>query len=125
MSLLLHAGRQLSASFHVELYNLVPEDHLLRKIHRVVDFSFIHKLVENSYCKYYGRPAHEPELLFRLLFLQILYNLSDERVVQEEQVNLEYKWFLGVNPEDPLPDASQLITFSEPSTGCKSSGRRV
>lgn len=108
---MLHAGRQLTASFHAELYNLVPEDHLLRKIHRIVDFSFIHELVENSYCKYYGRPANEPELLFRLLFLQILYNLSDERVVQEAQVNLAYKWFLGVNPEDPLPDASQLSRF--------------
>lgn len=111
MSLLLHAGRQLTTSFHAELYNLVPEEHLLRKIHRIVDFSFIHELVENSYCKYYGRPANEPELLFRLLFLQILYNLSDERIVQEAQVNLAYKWFLGINPEDPLPDASQLSRF--------------
>ncbi|MDQ8739525.1 transposase, partial [Paenibacillus sp. LHD-38] len=83
----------------------------MRKIHRIVDFRFIHELVENSYCKYYGRPANEPELLFRLLFLQILYNLSDERIVQEAQVNLAYKWFLGVNPEEPLPDASQLSRF--------------
>jgi transposase len=111
MSLLLHTGRQLTASFHAELYHLVPEDHLLRRIHRIVDFSFIHELVENSYCKYYGRPANEPELLFRLLFLQILYNLSDERIVQEAQVNLAYKWFIGVNPEDPLPDGSQLSRF--------------
>ncbi|EPY13628.1 hypothetical protein PAAL66ix_06348 [Paenibacillus alvei A6-6i-x] len=58
-----------------------------------------------SYCKYYGRPANEPELLFRLLFLQILYNLSDERIIQEAQVNPAYKWFIGINPEDSLPDA--------------------
>ncbi|WP_442956083.1 IS1182 family transposase [Paenibacillus sp. MMO-177] len=108
---MLNAAKQLTASFHAELYNLVPEDHLLRKIHALVDFSFIHELVEQSYCKYYGRPANEPEMLFRLLFLQILYNLSDERVVQEAQVNLAYKWFLGVNPEDAVPDASQLSRF--------------
>jgi transposase len=108
---LLHVGRQLTASFHAELYTLVPENHLLRKIHRIVDFGFIHELVEKSYCKYYGRPANEPELLFRLLFLQILYNLSDERVIEETQVNLAYKWFIGINPEDPLPDPSQLSRF--------------
>jgi transposase len=107
----LQQARQLTASFHAELYNLVPEDHLLRKINATVNFGFVHELVENSYCKYYGRPANEPELLFRLLFLQILYNLSDERIIQEAQVNLAYKWFIGINPEDPLPDASQLSRF--------------
>ena len=49
--------------------------------------------------------------MFRLLFLQTLYTLSDERVIQEGQVNLAYKWFLGVNPEDSLPDPSQLSRF--------------
>ena len=108
---MLQPAKQLTASFHAELYKLVPENHLLRKIHATVDFGFIHELVEHSYCKYYGRPANEPELLFRLLFLQILYNLSDERIIQEAQVNLAYKWFIGINPEDSLPDASQLSRF--------------
>lgn len=108
---MLQPARQLTASFHAELYQLVPKDHLLRKIDAAVDFGFVYELVEDSYCKYYGRPANEPELLFRLLFLQILYNLSDERMIQEAEVNLAYKWFLGINPEDPLPDASQLSRF--------------
>lgn len=111
MWVVLLPARQLAASFHSELYKLVPEDHLLRKIHAAVDFGFIHELVEQSYCKYYGRPANEPELLFRLLFLQILYNLSDERIIQEARVNLAYKWFIGINPEDSLPYASQLSRF--------------
>jgi transposase len=108
---MLHSSKQTKLSFHAELYNLVPKDHLLRKIHQAVDFSFIHDLVKASYCEYYGRPATEPELLFRLLFLQILYNLSDERVIADTQVNLAYKWFTGLNPEDPLPDPSQLSRF--------------
>ncbi len=32
-------------------------------------------------------------------------------MIQEAQVNLAYKWFIGVNPEDALPDASQLSRF--------------
>ena len=104
-------NRQLSASFHAELYRFIPEDHLLRKINDAVDFSFVVELVQDTYCRFYGRPANEPEMLFRLLFLQILYTLSDERVIAETQVNLAYRWFIGVNPEDPLPDPSQLSRF--------------
>jgi transposase len=58
---------QSSLSFHSDLYTLVPENHLLRRIHEMVDFSFINELVKESYSVYYGRPANEPELLFRLL----------------------------------------------------------
>lgn len=108
---MLQSFKQMTASFHAELYKLIPEDHQLRKIHEIIDFSFIHELVRSSYCEYYGRPANEPELLFRLLFMQILYNLSDERIIQEAQVNLAYKWFLGLNPEDTLPDPTQLSRF--------------
>ncbi|GIQ63406.1 hypothetical protein PACILC2_19740 [Paenibacillus cisolokensis] len=77
----------MTASFHAELYNLIPENHQLRKIH-------------SSYCEYYGRPANEPELLFRLLFLQVLYNflmiLRDAakrlfRVVVKKHPKLEKK----------------------------------
>lgn len=102
---------QSSLSFHSELYTFVPEDHLLRRVHAMVDFSFINDLVKESYCVYYGRPANEPELLFRLIFLQFLYNLSDERVIEDSQYNLAYKWFLGLNPEDALPNSSQLSRF--------------
>ncbi len=72
MGPLLQSAKQMTASFHAELYKLIPEDHQLRKIHEVIDFSFIHELVRSSYSEYYGRPANEPELLFRLLFLQVL-----------------------------------------------------
>lgn len=104
-------SRQLALSFHADLYNLVPQGHLLRQIAAVVDFSFVNELLADSYCRYYGRPAEEPEVMMRLLFLQYLYNLSDEQVMQDAQVNLAYKWFLGLNPEDSLPDPSVLSRF--------------
>ncbi len=119
---MLQPAKQLMLSFHAELYTLVPENHMLRKIHAAVDFGFIHKLVEQSYCTYYGRPANEPELLFRLLFLQTLYTLSDERVVQEAQVNLAYKWFIGIKPEDSVPDAFQLSRFRNHRLGASQVG---
>jgi transposase len=98
-------------SFHSSLYNKIPENHILKKINLVVDFNFINELLENSYCKNFGRPAKEPEMMCKLLFLQHLYNLSDERVIEEASLNLAYMYFVGINPEDSLPDKSLLSKF--------------
>jgi len=98
-------------SLYSILYDKIPENHILRSINSAVDFSFINKLLGDSYCKYYGRPAKEPEMMAKLLILQYLYNYSDERVIKETQVNLAYMWFIGINPEDDLPDPSLLAKF--------------
>ncbi len=98
-------------SFYSSLYDKIPKNHILKKIDTVVDFSFINKLLEDTYCKDYGRPAKEPEMMCKLLFLQHLYNLSDEKVIEEANLNLAYMYFIGVNPEDTLPDKSLLSKF--------------
>lgn len=99
------------SSFHSLLYNKIPENHILKSIENVVDFSFINKLLEITYCKNFGRPAKELEMMCKLLFLQHLYNLSDERVIEEANLNLAYMYFIGINPEDSLPDKSLLSKF--------------
>jgi transposase len=99
------------SSFHSVLYDKIPENHTLKKISLVVDFNFINKLLEDTYCKGFGRPAKEPELMCKLLLLQHLYNLSDEKVIMEANLNLAYLYFLGVNPETILPDKSLLSKF--------------
>jgi transposase len=108
---MISSSRQINRSFHAELYNLIPEKHPLRKINEDMDFSFVHDVVQDFYSLNYGRPTNEPELLFRILFLQYLYNLSDEWVIEDAQVNLAYRRFLNLNPEDALPDPSQLSRF--------------
>ena len=98
-------------SFYSVLFNKIPKDHILRKIDEAVDFSFVNDLLKDSYCEDFGRPAKEPELMMRLLFLQYIYELSDVRVIEEAGYNLAFLWFLGLNPEDSLPDASLLAKF--------------
>lgn len=98
-------------SFYSEIYNKIPDEHILKLIDQAVDFSFVNELLADSYCKNNGRPAKEPEMLMKLLFLQYLLNLSDVRVIQESTFNIVYLWFLGLNPEDKLPDASLLAKF--------------
>lgn len=80
-------------------------------IAQAVNFSFINRLLEKSYSKTLGRPAKEPKMMAKLLILQYLYNLSDGKVIEEASLNLAYLWFLGVNPEEDLPDASLLTKF--------------
>jgi len=93
------------------LYDKIPENHILRILNENVDFSFINELLEDSYSKYYGRPAKEPELMVKLLVLQYLYNLSDVRVIEDASLNLAYMYFLGINPDDELPHPSLLAKF--------------
>lgn len=88
---------------------LVPSDHLLRKIDKTVDFTFIHDLVKDLYCPDNGRPALDPTLMFKLLFLGYLFGVRSERqLIREVQVNVAYRWFLGLNLTDSIPDASTL-----------------
>lgn len=103
--------KEQQRSFYSSLYERIPEKHILRRIAGAVDFSFANALLEGSYCKKFGRPAKEPELMLKLLFLEYLYNLSDVKVIEEASVNLAFLWFLGLNPEEELPDASLLAKF--------------
>lgn len=98
-------------SLYSLLYYNIPENHILKTINKSIDLKFVNKLLESSYCKYYGRPAKEPEMMLRIQILKYLYNLSDEQLVQDLNVNLAYKWFIGLNPEEPLPEISLLTKF--------------
>ncbi len=103
--------KDMQLSIYSLLYFKIPENHILKLVHDAVDFSFINELLENTYSKYYGRPAKEPELMVKLLVLQYLYKLSDERVIEDASLNLAYMYFLGINPEEELPDPSLLSKF--------------
>lgn len=93
----------------VMIEDLVPEDHLLRKIDRYIDFSFINKICAPYYSKDTGRPAVEPEILFKMLFLGYLYGIrSERRLVEEVKYNIAYRWFLGYTLKDKVPDASVI-----------------
>ena len=93
----------------VLLEDLVPEDHLLRKIDKAVDFSFIHDLCKDLYCPDNGRPAIEPELLFRMLFLGYLYGIKSEvKLAQAVNENIAFKWFLGLKLTEKGPDHATI-----------------
>lgn len=105
-----HDNKQTGMEF-VCIEELVPKDHLLRKIDRAIDFDFIRDKVKELYCADNGRPAVDPVVLFKMLFLGYLYGVRSERqLVREIQVNMAYRWFIGYGLTDKIPDAS---TFSQ------------
>src|SRR5512139_2056333 len=102
-------GPEQTAIEMVTLDQLVPPDHLLRKIDAVIDFSFIHDRVAGLYCPDNGRPPLDPTLMFKALFIGYLFGVRSERqLVREIEVNVAYRWFLGLRLTDPVPDASTL-----------------
>ncbi|XHO07286.1 IS1182 family transposase ISBma2 (plasmid) [Ralstonia syzygii] len=95
----------------VTLEELVPKDHLLRKIDAAVDFEFIRAKVAPLYCADNGRPALDPVVMFKLLFIGYLFGVRSERqLMREVQVNVAYRWFARFRLTDKVPDAS---TFSQ------------
>ncbi|WP_197278955.1 transposase, partial [Lysinibacillus sp. ZYM-1] len=74
---------------------LVPEDHLVRKLEAAIDFSFIYPLVENFYSAY-GRPSIDPVVLFKMTFIQYVFGIRSMRqTIKEIETNMAYRWFLG------------------------------
>ena len=91
----------------INIENLVPQDHLLRLIDEAIDWSFIYELVEEKYSPDQGRPSMDPVMLIKIPFIQYLYGIpSMRRTTEEINVNVAYKWFLGLSLTDPAPHFS-------------------
>lgn len=92
--------------------NLIPKDHLLRRIDGLVDFSFVEQETKALYSKT-GRPGISPVLLFKMLVIGFLYNVSDRRLEDEVRYNIAYKWFVGLDVDEAPPDHSSLTRFRD------------
>lgn len=91
------------------LDEMVPENHLLRAVENSIDFGFIYDEVKDLYSEDHGRPSVDPVVLIKLLMLQALYGIKSMRqTVEEAQVNIAYRWFLGYGLQEQLPHFSTL-----------------
>ena len=91
--------------------NLVPEDHILVKIKEALDFSFVEEETKDLYSPDFGRPAFPAEVMFRMVFLEFFYNLSDVEVSRQCRYNILFRWFVGLKIEDRVPDDTSLVVF--------------
>ena len=102
-------GRQDRLFYEFDLEDMVPGDHLLRRIDAALDLSWLRVEMKAHY-SHLGCPSVCPELMVRMLLVGYCYSIrSERRLCQEVKVNLAYRWFCGLGLEDKVPHHS---TFS-------------
>ncbi len=102
-------GRQDRLFYEFDLEDMVPGDHLLRRIDAVLDLSWLRDEMKAHY-SHLGCPSVCPELMMRMLLIGYCYSIrSERRLCQEVKMNLAYRWFCGLGLEDKVPHHS---TFS-------------
>ncbi|MFB5085795.1 IS1182 family transposase [Psychrobacillus sp. PGGUH221] len=85
---------------------LVPKDHLVRKLDAAIDFHFIYPLVEHLYSAT-GRPSIDPVVLFKMTFIQYTFGIRSMRqTIKEIETNMAYRWFLGFGFHTEIPHFS-------------------
>jgi transposase len=95
---------QLFYSFNLE--EVVPDDHLVRAISRVLDLAWVRAELAPHYSPI-GRPSVDPVLMIRMLIVGYVFAIRSERALcREVRLNLAYRWFCGLGIEDKIPDHS-------------------
>jgi len=90
---------------------LVPQDSLLRKIDKYINFTFINDEVKHLYSSNNGRPSIEPVVLFKIVFIQYLFGIKSMReTCKRINTDAEYRWFLNIPFGQTTPHFS---TFSK------------
>ncbi|MBQ6903931.1 MAG: IS1182 family transposase [Lachnospiraceae bacterium] len=84
--------------------DLVPKDHILRLVEDAIDWGFIYDLVEEKYSPDQGHPSMDPVTLIKIPVIQYLFGIRSMRqTIKEIEVNVAYRWFLGIDMMDPVP----------------------
>lgn len=102
-------GSQDRLFYAFDLDEVVPGDHLLRRIDAVLDLDWLRAELAPFY-SHTGRPSICPELMIRMLMIGYCFSIrSERRLCEEVRLNLAYRWFCRLGIEDRVPDHS---TFS-------------
>ena len=88
----------------IDIDSLVPADHLLRKIEKVMDYEWLYERLDPYYCHDNGRPGTDPVVLIKMVLIQHLFGIPSLRQTHERiHDTLSYRWFLGYGLLDEIP----------------------
>ena len=94
----------------LSLDELVPEEHIVRKLEKAIELKFIYPLVEGLYSPT-GAESIDPVVLIKLNIIQYTFGIRSMRqTIKEIEVNTAYRWYLGYGIREKLPHFS---TFSK------------
>ncbi len=98
--------------FDQTLYDrLIKPGHFLRRLNAAIDFGFVHRVCRGCYAREVGRPAASPVMLFKMVLLQFLFDISDRRIVEEVRYHMAFKWFCGLEADGEPPHPTTLTHF--------------
>lgn len=96
------------------LRDLIPDDHVLKRVNSVLDLSWLRDEVRDLYCEDNGRPGIDPEAAVRLMLAGYFEGVvQDRKLMREAQVNLAIRWFAGYQLHERLPDHSSLTRIRQ------------
>lgn len=96
------------------LSSLIPDDHILKQVDKVLDLSWLRRDVSEMYCHTNGRPGIDPEAAVRLMLAGFFQGIvHDRKLMREAQVNLAIRWFAGYRLDEKLPDHSSLTRIRQ------------
>ena len=103
------ALRQETIFIAGRLSDFIPDDHILKRVNKVLDLSWLDSVVEECYHETQGRPCIEAENALRLMLCGFLHGIvHDRKLMREAQVNIAYRWFCGYELDHSIPDHSSL-----------------
>jgi len=98
----------------VNLEKLIPKNHLLRKIDKILDLSFVRDMTKNLYSDKIGRPSIDPEVFVRMMLIAHFYGItSDRQLCEELRYNFAYRWYCKFSLSEETPDHSSMTKIRD------------
>jgi IS5 family transposase len=100
---------------HFLYEQIISKDHFLVKAKQIIDWDRF----TNKCLRWYkgsaevGRAPYDPSVLLRMLFLSYLYDISERQIEERANLDLSFKYFVGLGVDEKAPDHSSLTYFKE------------
>ena len=93
----------------VTIEDLVPEEHLLRKVDAALDLSFVYEETAHLYNQKYGRPPIDPVVMVKYVLAGFLCGIPSERQIEQRiRTDMALRWYLGIDLDERVPDHSTI-----------------
>jgi transposase len=107
-------GAEQLEFFAGSLRGLILDEHVLARVARVLDLSWLRAEVADLYCADNGRPGIDPDAAVRLMLAGFLLGIvHDRKLMREAHVDLAIRWFAGIGLAERLPDHSSLTRIRQ------------
>jgi transposase len=109
MVMLGHKAKVFKTHPTVSVENLVPPDNFYRKVEARLDLTFVRDLVKDCYSSRMGRPSIDPVVFFKLQLFMFFEGIRSERKLMDQvNLNLAFRWYIGYDLDQAVPDHSSL-----------------